>query len=124
MGVYSKEISFSVKAEEKEVWPKTIFLGVMVDFTVFSEIKKEAVGFEVSYTCNDDEKIIGKGSFTLSQSEYDQEEDLQVILFFKTQYEFKSAGTLFHCVKIFDARNKEIARITAPNKILIKEHIG
>ncbi|NLV84995.1 MAG: hypothetical protein GXY60_10550, partial [Spirochaetales bacterium] len=113
-----------VKAEEKEVWPKTIFLGVMVDFTVFSEIKKEAVGFEVSYTCNDYEKIIGNGSFTLSQSEYDQQDDLQVILFFKTKYEFKSAGTLFHCVKIFDARNKEIARIIAPNKILIKEHIG
>lgn len=41
MGVYSKEITFSVAKDEKKQWPKELVLGVMLDFSVTRDTKKK-----------------------------------------------------------------------------------
>lgn len=122
MGVYTKELSFSVTAEEAGVWPKSLTLGMMLDFSVSAEIKKKAQKFKVSYSINGIEKSLGEGIFTFPSDENDQDADFQMTIFTKSQYHFESCGNLSHCVRIFDASGEEIAMATPMNDLLIKEN--
>ena len=110
MGVYTKELSFSVTAEEKGVWPKDLMLGMMLEFSVSLEIKKLAQKFKVTYSVNDIERALGEGILNLTADESNQNDDVQVTIFAKSQYRFESCGKLTHCIRIFDASGKEVAK--------------
>lgn len=121
MGIYTKELSFSVTAEEMGVWPKDLILGMMLDFSISIGIKKKAHKFKVMYSVNGVEKALGEGDFNFPPEGHDQDGDFQMTIFAKSQYRFESCGNLTHCVKIFDASGKEIAQATPMTELLIKE---
>ncbi len=43
MGLYTKELVFSVTAEEAGVWPKDLVLGMMLDFSISAELKRRHI---------------------------------------------------------------------------------
>ena len=123
MGIYTKELSFSVTAEEVGVWPKDLILGMMLDFSISTEIKKKAHTFKVMYSVNDVEKVLGQGAFDFPPDGREQESDFQMTIFAKSQYSFESCGKLSHCVKIFDVSENEIAQVSPMTELLIKENV-
>lgn len=123
MGLYTKELLFSVTAEEEGVWPKDLILGMMLDFSISTEIKKKAHKFKVMYSVNGVETSLGEGAFKFPPDELDQDGDYQMTIFAKSQYHFESCGKLSHCVKIFDASENEIAQASPMTELLIKENI-
>ncbi len=123
MGIYTKELLFSVTAEEAGVWPKDLVLGMMLDFSISAELKKKAHKFKVMYSINDVENALGEGEFKFPPDERDSEGDFQMTIFAKSQYRFESCGKLSHCVKIFDASGNEIVQATPKTELLIKENV-
>ena len=121
MGVYSKEIAFSVAKEEKKQWPKEIVLGLMLDFSVNRDTKEKAKGFEICYQLNDMKRSIGKGTFQFTKDEVTRKDDIQAVIYMKAHYIFDSPGFLFHLVEVFDESGEVIAQATIPTRILIKE---
>ena len=71
MGLYTKELVFSVTAKEAGVWPKDIVLGMMLDFSISAELKKKAHKFKVMYSVNGVEKPLGEGEFKFLPDERD-----------------------------------------------------
>ncbi len=123
MGIYTKELLFSVTTEEAGVWPKDLVLGMMLDFSISTEIKKKAQKFKVMYSVNGVEKSLGEGEFKFPTDVQDQDEDFQMTIFIKSLYRFESCGNLSHCVKIFDASGNEIVQATPTTELLIKENV-
>ena len=123
MGIYTKELLFSVTAEEAGVWPKDLVLGMMLDFSISAELKKKAHKFKVMYSVNDVENALGEGEFKFPPDERDPEGDFQMTIFAKSLYRFESCGKLSHCVKIFDASGNEIVQATPTTELLIKENV-
>ena len=123
MGIYTKELLFSVTAEEAGVWPKDLVLGMMLDFSISAELKKKAHKFKVMYSINDVENALGEGEFKFPPDERDSEGDFQMTIFAKSQYRFESCGKLSHCVKIFDVSGNEIVQASPTTELLIKEHV-
>lgn len=123
MGIYTKELVFSVTAEEAGVWPKDLVLGMMLDFSISAVLKKKAHKFKVMYSVNDVENALGEGEFKFPPDERDLEGDFQMTIFAKSQYRFESCGKLSHCVKIFDASGNEIVQASPTTELLIKERV-
>lgn len=123
MGIYTKELLFSVTAEEAGVWPKDLALGMMLDFSFPTDIRKKARKFEIAYAVNGVEKSLGEGEFEFRSDERDLEDDFQMTIFIKSVYCFESCGKLSHCVKIFDASGIEIVQATPTTELLIKENV-
>ncbi|MDA3835030.1 MAG: hypothetical protein PF495_16715 [Spirochaetales bacterium] len=123
MGVYAKELSFSVNADEAGVWPKDFFLGMMLDFSISAVIKKKAQKYKVTYSVNGVDKALGEGVFNFPPDGHDQNADFQMTIFAKSQYRFESCGKLTHCVRIIDASGNEIAQATPMTELLIKENV-
>jgi len=123
MGIYTKELLFSVTAEEAGVWPKDLVLGMMLDFSISAELKKKAHKFKVMYSVNDVENALGEGEFKFPPDERDPEGDFQMTIFAKSLYRFESCGKLAHCVKIFDASGNKIVQATPTTELLIKENV-
>lgn len=123
MGVYTKELLFTVTAEEMDIWPRDLILGMMLDFSISAELKKKAHTFKVTCSVNDVETMLGEGEFDFPPDERELEGDFQMTLFAKFQYRFESCGKLSHCVKIFDVSGNEIDQATPATELLIKETI-
>lgn len=123
MGLYTKELVFSVTAEEEGLWPRAQTLGMMLDFSISTEIKKKAQKFKVTYSVNGVENILGEGEFRFPPEEQDLEGDFQMTIFAKSSYHFESCGKLSHRVRIFDASGNEIAQASPKTELLIKEQI-
>ena len=68
------------------------------------------------YSVNDVENTIGEGEFIFLLNEQKRESDLQMTIFVKSQYRFKSSGKFSHCIKIFDASGKEIIQAEFANQ--------
>ena len=123
MGVYTKELLFTVTAEEVDIWPRDLILGMMLDFSISAELKKKAHKFKVTCSVNDVENMLGEGEFDFPPDERELEGDFQMTLFAKFHYRFESCGKLSHCVKIFDVSGNEIDQATPATELLIKENI-
>ena len=123
MGIYTKELVFSVTAEEAGVWPKDLVLGMMLDFSISAVLKKKAHKFKVMYSVNDVENALGEGEFKFPPDERDLEGDFQMTIFAKSQCRFESCGKLSHCVKIFDVSGNEIVQASPRTELLIKERV-
>jgi len=122
MGVYSKEILFTANTEEKETWPKSLILGMMLDFSIPGDVKKRAHKFKITYSLNGIEKALGEGELSIPADELDRVDDFQVTIYSKAQYQFETCGRLSHCVRIYDAMGKEIAHAITMTDILVKEN--
>ncbi|GEM_PF-1022116 len=123
MGIYTKTLSFSVNADEKDNWPKELSLGMMLEFSISQKIKRAAHKFKVFYSINSVEKVLGEGEFNFPRDDQEQEDDFKITLFSKSKYHFESCGNLKHCVKIFDISGKVIARAIPDSEFVIRENI-
>ncbi len=123
MGIYTKALSFSVDADEKDIWPKELSLGMMLEFSISQNIKSEAHEFKVFYSINSVEKILGEGEFNFPLDDQEQEDDFQITIFSKSKYHFDSCGKLKHCVKIFNASGEMIASAIPDSEFIIRENL-
>lgn len=124
IGVYDDSIEFSVLQEKKNIWPKSLKIGIFsrILFTN-SELKKGIHSFNLSVKYNDE--LIELGSGILSDNIIKQlnESNKLTIAMVNNNFVFKEEGQLNFLIKFFNNKKENIGTLNPDLSFKVTERV-